>query len=519
MARMFRFSACLALVLAASCSSADPAVTPEVDAGGLPALEPLPELTAIRTTLDGTFTPQVARQTAADGPNPSLPDALKFYQGMGYGRENPSPAWPRLPRTFDDSAPPAAGPNRKRLTRFVHMPDLQIADDETPSRLALLDMPTQIDAAMRPQDPDLCRMLNAAVRTIRAHHAADPFSFLLLGGDNIDNAQENELSWVLGTLGGSERVKCDSGADDDLVPGPDNDGKDAFASRGLGFPFFWVTGNHDVEVQGNVAVDADRSALTVGRSATNGTRDYTRGGAPFTGDFVVADPRRALMPRTTLMQKVSEHGDGHGLGPEQIASGKAFYAFDLPDSPFRFVILDTAHAEGGADGVLLQRDLDRIVTPLLDQAVTDGKLVFVAAHHSSKSLTSNGGAFGVEEPDPVLEAGWLDYLDAHPEVLASFVGHTHLHQVRALDTGSHGVWEIMTSAIADYPNQFRIIEIFDEDNGYFSIEATAVDYSFDGDAVAKGGREKAVIDYVSGWISGGVGTTQDHNVQLWIKKP
>ena len=71
MARMFRFSACLALMLAASCSSADPAVTPEVDAGGLPALEPLPELTAIRTTLDGTFTPQVARQTAADGPNPN----------------------------------------------------------------------------------------------------------------------------------------------------------------------------------------------------------------------------------------------------------------------------------------------------------------------------------------------------------------------------------------------------------------------------------------------------------------
>lgn len=523
MARMPRsFVLCtvaLAMLLAASCASSEERPEPEADSGTLEPVEPLPDLESIRTTLDQTTVPTVARQSAADGPNPSLPDALRFYQNMGYGQEKPAPAWERLERTLDDSPPPSAGTNRKRLTRFVHMPDLQIADDETPSRLALLDMPTQIDAAMRPQDAELCRMLNAAVRTIRAHHAADPFSFLLLGGDNVDNAQENELSWVFGTLGGSERVECDSGADDDIEPGPGNDGKDPYASRGLGFPFYWVTGNHDIEVQGNVAVDDARSALTLGRSATNGTRDYTRGGAPFTGDFVVADPRRALMPRPTLMKKISEHEDGHGIGAAQIESGKAIYAFDVPDSPFRFVILDTAHAAGGADGVLLQSDLDRFVTPLLDQAAADGKLVFVASHHSSKSLTSNGGAFGVEEPDPVLEAGWLAYLDAHPQVLASFVGHTHRHQIRALDTGSHGVWEVMTSAIADYPNQFRIIEIFDEDNGYFSISATAVDFATDDDVVARKGREKSVIDYVSGWITGGVGEPLDHNVKLWIKKP
>lgn len=489
------------------------------DAGAPTALEALPDLTAIRTTLDTTSEPTVARQSAADGPNPSLPDALRFYQGMGYGQEKSTPGWARVERTLDGAPPPTPGPAPKRLTRFVHMPDLQIADDESPSRMAMLDMPTQIDAAMRPQDAELCRMLNAAVRTIRAHHARDPFSFLLLGGDNIDNAQQNELDWVLATLGGADRIECDSGADDDIEPGPDNDGKDPYASLGLGFPFYWVTGNHDVEVQGNVAVDADRSKLTVGRSAPNGTRDYTRGGAPFTGDFVVRDERRALLPRTTLMQKISEHGDGHGIGAEQVESGKAIYAFDVPDSPFRFIILDTAHAEGGADGVLLQRDLDRVVTPLLERAQADGKLVFVASHHSSKNLTQNGGAFGVDEPDPVLEAGWLAYLDAHPVILASFVGHTHLHRIRALQTGSHGVWEVMTSAIADYPNQFRIVEISDEDNGYFSISSTAVDFDVDGDVVARKGREKAVIDYVSGWISGGVGETQDHNVKLWIKKP
>lgn len=507
-------------VVAPSCASSDPpASEPDADAGKIKTYEPLPDLDSVQTTLDGTMTPSVTRQTSADGPNPSLPDALKRYQGMGFGTLKDAPGWPRVDRTVDESAPPTAGANRKRLVRFVHMPDLQIADDESPSRLALLDMPTNIDAAMRPQDPDLCRMLNAAVRTIRGHHAADPFAFLLLGGDNVDNAQNNELDWVLGTLGGSTSIECDSGSDDDPVKGPNNDGKDPFASLGLGFPFYWVTGNHDVEVQGNVGVDPDQSKLTIGPSAPNGTRDYARGGAPFTGDFVVADARRELLPRTTMMKRVSEHQDGHGLGPDQIASGKANYAFDIEGTPFRFVVLDFAHAEGGAEGVITQRDLDAYVQPLLDRAKDDDKLVFLASHHSSKNLTKNGGAFGRDEPDPILESEWLSFLGNYPNVLGSFVGHTHLHQVRPIAAGDRMIWEVMTSAIADYPNQFRIVEIYDEDNGYFSIEATAADFSTDGDDVAKAAREKSVIDYVSGWIGGGVGQTPDHNVRLWIKKP
>ena len=482
-------------------------------------LAPLGDLESVQTTADGTFSPTVARQSSADGPNPSFPDALTYYEKQGFGQTAPAAAWARLDRTVDDSPAPKSGPDRKRLLRFVHLPDLQLADDESPSRLALLDMPTQLDAAMRPHDGELCRMVNAAVRTIRAHHAKDPFQFLLLGGDNVDNAQSNELSWVLATLGGSERIKCDSGHDDDPVPGPDNDGKDPFASRGLGFPFYWVTGNHDVEVQGNVMVDDDQSRLTVGKSAPNGTRDYAHGGAPLQGDFVVADERRALMPRTLLMQKVAADGDGHGIGAAQIASGKANYSFDVPGTQFRFVVLDFAHARGGAEAVIQQSDLDAYVQPMLDQALADGKLVFLVAHHSSQNLTNNGGAFGRDESDPVLEPAWLAFLAKYPNIVGSFVGHTHLHRVRSIGLGQRRIWEVMTSALADYPNQFRIVEVYDEDNGYLSIEGTAADWLTDGDVVAADARQRAVIDYVSGWIVGGVGQPEDRNVRLWVKKP
>ena len=74
---------------------------------------------------------------------------------------------------------------------------------------------------------------------------------MVLGGDNADNAQQNELDWFLSILDGAPSVECDSGKDDDPVTGPDNDPKDPFVAEGLKVPWLWVTGNHDILNQGN----------------------------------------------------------------------------------------------------------------------------------------------------------------------------------------------------------------------------------------------------------------------------
>ncbi|MFO0677575.1 MAG: hypothetical protein U0169_13650 [Polyangiaceae bacterium] len=465
-----------------------------------------------------TLVPAHGRESG--GKNPSDPTALATYLTKGFGELTIGAGEGHARRVIGGAMPPARGPNVKRLVSFVHMPDLQIPDDESPTRTGVADTASLTAGALRPQDPYLCRMTNAAVKTINALHAADPVAFVLLGGDNADSAQTNEVDWVMDILGGGKDVECDSGANDDPTPGPDNDGKDPFRAPGLAMPWKWVTGNHDVLVQGNLVVDASRSAAALGTFSLFGTRDYANGGAVRTGNFVVADPRRALLSREALMAKVAGNGDGHGISAAEVARGKAIYTFDVPQTPLRFLILDTAAETGGAEGILHQADVDAVVKPALDRARTDGKWVVLASHHATDSLSASGGAFGTTQPDAILPEAWKTFVGGYPNVVLSMVGHSHAHRVVPIQPSTgHAYWEMMTSSLADYPHQIRRVEIFDDDNGFLRIRGTCVDLDVSGDPVAEAGRKRGVVDFTSGYMSDGRGTALDRNVELLIAKP
>ena len=495
----------VALVTGVACSS--------------PALQPPPIQKAVVITSQATLTPTLGRQDFSAGPNPAI--AAAQYVHSGYGVLSSAAGLAYTTHTFDGATPPAAGPHAKRIARFVHLTDLQIADDESPTRVASFDSPVGLDAAARPQDPDLCRMTNAAVRTINALHHQDAIDFVLLGGDIADSAQSNEVDWALAILTGAKSVKCDSGAANDLVAGPNNDGKDAFYAEGLEMPFKWVTGNHDVTVQGNFAIE-EFADVVLGTVATSGTRDYSQPGEPLReGDFVIADAHRQLLDRHALMTKVAASGDGHGIGSAQIASGKATYTYDVPGTPLRLLAIDTAAEEGGAEGIIHQADVDAMIKPALEQAQADGKWVFLASHHGVSSLTTDGGVFGRAQADAVLPDDWVEFVGHYPNVIFSVMGHTHRHGVNAMKSFTGGAWwEVVTSSIADYPHQFRIIELFDQDNGWLMLRATAVDFSTDNDGVAQDGRERGIIDWQSGWgMDNGLGDPRNRNMELWMKKP
>jgi hypothetical protein len=71
--------------------------------------------------------------------------------------------------------------------------------------MVAFDSPGPLAGAFRPQEGHRCRILNAAVRTINAYHEANPIDFVLLGGDNIDNAQSTQLprAALLGEVAGA----------------------------------------------------------------------------------------------------------------------------------------------------------------------------------------------------------------------------------------------------------------------------------------------------------------------------
>ncbi len=497
----------------AACSSS------AVDDG--PRFTPLVPLESAVMTDELLYTPVTPRELPDANPNPSDPTALASYEARGYGTLASAAGEKHTTRTIDGATAPAAGANAKRLFRFVHMPDLQLSDDESPNRVGALDSYSAGDAALRPQDPFICRMVNASVRTINALHRNDPISFVLLGGDNSDSAQTNEVEWVLKVLSGAPEVECDSGNDDQMTPGPDNDGKDPFKPEGLAMPWKWVTGNHDVNVQGTFRIDDAKREIAVGSTAALGTRDYTRGGASYRGDFVVPDAKRALLSRKDLMATIAADGDGHGIGDAQKASGKGIYTYDVPGSQVRLLVLDTAAETGGAEGVIHQSDVDSAIKPALDKAKADAKWVVLASHHAVGSLTSDGGAFGELQADALTADAWTAFVGGYPNVIFSMVGHSHRHAVRAITpAGGHAWWEVMSSAIADFPHQFRVLELYDQDNGWLMMRATCTDFSTDGDPVAAEGRARGVVDFVSGWLpSDGRGDVADRNVELWIPKP
>jgi hypothetical protein len=499
----------LLAVLAACSNSSDDTSAPAPD----PGVQTL-------TTADQTLVPTHEAAATPGALNPSLPAGLASYPA-NFGDETTAAGEGYTARTLDGSTPPAPGPKARRLTRFVHLADLQLSDDESPLRLGLFDAdrtgPTS--SALRPQDADICRMVNASVRTINALHGKDPIDFVLLGGDNADSAQSNEVDWVMSIFNGG-KVECDSGNDDDPVPGPDNDGKDPFVAEGLKMPWKWVTGNHDVLIQGNVAVDDSKKKAALGGFSAGGTRDYTMGGDVTKGDGLVPDPRRALLSRPELMAKIGGDGADHGIGDAQKASGKGYHHFDVPNTPLRFVVLDSAAETGGADGIIHQADVDSFVKPTLDEAKSQGKFVILASHHASASLTTSGGAFGTEQADAVPMDAWRSFIGGYDNVVFSMVAHSHRHQVSPITPdGGHAWWEVMTSAIADFPHEFRVVEIFDQDNGWLMLRATCVDFSVANDPVAAEGRRLGVIDFVSGWIGDGRGTKEERNVELYIKKP
>ncbi len=536
----------LALLTASGCSSSSGGAAPADDSGtdstpgdasgDTPTPPPEP---AFKSTVDGTWDTVKGRVDennpidVAKGSPASDSTITDGFLAKGYGDLVAKPGEKHSVRGMGmGDVPPTPTAGAKLLSRFVHMPDWQLLDDESPSRFAGLEGPGEVQTyADRPHDAEVCVLVNQAIHTVNLVHAQAPIDFVVLGGDNVDNVQKNEVDWALNILDGTGTVKCDSGNPDDPVPGPSNDGKDAFTPEGLKVPWYWVMGNHDVTFNGNLTMllpggsqDPSAVASAIGTDAAQGTRVYSGTTWKMSNGTVIADGQRTPLMRKDMLQRVHDKTGGpgpvgHGIGADQLAAGKAIHAWDS-GTRLRMIAFDTAAETGGAEGIARKGDVDNLLKPLLEKAKTDGKLVMVVMHHAQDHLGDGTGAFGNLQADAMDPAAFKELLASYDNVIATVVGHTHANRIEWIAGGKRGYWEIMTSAIADWPQQFRVFEVFEEATNLIRLRVTAVDIDFASGSTAVAasrGRKLCAMDWSTGWGGGGTGNTDDRNVDVFLK--
>ena len=342
-------------------------------------------------------------------------------------------------------------------------------------------------------------------------------------------------------------------------------------------PTYLANGNHDGLVQGNEDAIRAYEDLAVGcfkpyvpidqpPIADDPPPSLLIGAA--TGFFVRPDEQRRFVDRFELKKIYSDgiQADDHGFAyvdpAENIASrySASYYAWDARPG-MRFISLDTV-SDGG---VVEQSSNGNIDDPQwlwlereLDRAEARGQVVVVYGHHPIRSLTSmvadelaapctapdehghdvNPGC----DLDPRLSTpihGGPDLaglLSAHPNVVAYVAGHTHENKVLACGSPSGcpaggNWWEVNTSAVADWPQESRLIEVMDNGDDTLSIFGTLVEHaapyglpapgadsgSFTGAQLAALGRAFSFNDPQSS--DGAAGAPGDQNVELIVRDP
>jgi 3',5'-cyclic AMP phosphodiesterase CpdA len=544
---------------------------------------------------------------------------------------------------------------RTSLTYFGQLSDFQLADEESPARLEIIDpLSTPLNlpfgAAWRPWEALEPQIDEAMIRQFNQLAAASPVAdgsgshrsmdFTIDTGDSADSQQLNETQWVRtllegGTLnpnsgvnnatyvhplcpgllvpGAAEAARYTGVQDyNDYVEGPFpefydpnkpagahaawpkypglmNKAQQSFTAQGLDVPSYVAFGNHDALVQGNAAANAAFELVATGclkpigpvpnpenaqallTSLLNPTNLLgTLLTSPQNLILVPGDPKRQFVSKKQYKDvfRAGSQADGHGFGlidpaQESASKGAAGYYSWSPDPGMRFIALDTV-AEAGtiltptghftADGNIDDPQF-KWLRGQLEAATAADELVVLFSHHAPESLTADaadelaplcllndahghdinpGCDLDPRSSQPIhLEAEMVNLLHEFPNAIAWVSGHSHDNIVNPFPApGGSGFWSIRVAAEADWPQQGRLLEVFDNHDGTLSIFGTIVDHVGQSKAPASGtaatgmdlndlasaARTMSFNDLQSG-APLGEGNPQDRNVELLVEDP
>jgi 3',5'-cyclic AMP phosphodiesterase CpdA len=420
---------------------------------------------------------------------------------------------------------PAVRPARTLATLAV-LTDVHVRDEESPARVAFLDrLGGPFSSTFRPQEALSAQVLDAAVRSV---NAARPDA-VLVTGDLVDNAQANELALARTVLDGG-RARPDSGArgydgvqaaadPDPAYYRPDVDpprhrgllaaAQRPFDAPGLRAPWYAVPGNHDLLVAGEIARTPSTAAVAVGTERLvqpDAGLDVPRtedaltpqlvdsalsGGLPGSTARVAPDPRRReLTPGEAIagLRAASGHGG---------TSARMDYAFDVGRA-LRVIVLDTVRRDVGSSGVLAPAQTRWLGAQL---AAGGARRVVVVSHQPLTKVEGGDGA--------------LALLDADPHVVAALSGDSHRNRIVARHAPGGGYWLVQTAALADYPQQARVLRVREAPGGATVLETWMLDTARD--PLADTARELAHLDAQGGRPQHEAGTRLDRNVRLYLR--
>ncbi len=444
---------------------------------------------------------------------------------------------------------------RRSLVHLLHLTDQHITDAQAPTRLESVrepvrdceesDLPSV--SAHRHQEVASARIvdaMNARARAIGFSPVTGaPIQAAITTGDNIDNAQGNELDLIIQLMNGG-RVAPNSGAMttyegvqnsrnpvfwhpngeiEDLVrsehgfprvPGFLDDCLDEFDAVGVGVPWYTCYGNHDALIQGNFPLDDNARLnehlvgdqkltgfpevaegtdtcsllpLMLGVAAVGGVRALVED-APTT--TVAPDPARAFADRRRYVQAHLDSPGlptGHGFTAANLgqteADSRLYYTADVGAT--RWIVLDTTNPGGLPNGSIGSMQLAWLEEELT-RADRERKLVLLFSHHGLRSLDNNidvsllfGADYSPSTVDPVRQTAGP--VERLVERHPSVVAWINGHSHVNTITARDGFWDIGTAAHIDWPGQARLVEVVDNLDGTLSILCTMIDHEGEGD--------------------------------------